>query len=296
MCDVSDVKAVFGYMRLKGIGANRTNRELMSYSRGIHSGMALADYLSMSLREEQRIEYLSLCDKVVAHRYADAVRFKMIIESSYPVGLQRMLKLNTPPVLTLLGNVGLLDTKKVGFSGSRKVSEKGLEITRDCVSQLAVLPGVSIVSGYAQGVDREAHRTALAMGGSTIVVLPNGISEFSVRWELSDVWDWDRVLVVSEYLPEDKWSVARAMNRNGTIIGLCDAMFVAEAGVTGGSLDAGLKTLADGKPLFVPRYGDWPETALGNRRLLEMGARPILRSLHSGRANVAALAAYLSLV
>lgn len=128
------------------------------------------------------------------------------------------------------------------------------------------------------------------------MVLPNGISEFSVRRELSDVWDWDRVLVVSEYLPEDKWSVARAMNRNGTIIGLCDAMFVAEAGVTGGSLDAGLKTLADGKPLFVPRYGDWPETALGNRRLLEMGARPILRSLHSGRANVAALAAYLSLV
>ncbi len=294
MCEVRDVKAVFGYMRLKGIGANRTNRELMSYTNGIHSGMPLADFLSMSLREDQRGEYLSLCEKVVTHRYSDVLRFKMVIESSYPVGLQRMLKLNTPPVLTLLGNVGLLETKKVGFSGSRKVSDKGLEITRDCVSQLAVLPGVSIVSGYAQGVDREAHRTALASGGSTIVVLPNGISEFSMRRELSDVWDWDRVLVVSEYLPEDKWSVARAMNRNSTIIGLCDAMFVAEAGATGGSLDAGLKTLADGKPLFVPQYGEWPESALGNRRLLEMGAWPVLRSLRSGHANVEALAACLS--
>lgn len=148
---------------------------------------------------------------------------------------------------------------------------------------------MSIVSGYAQGVDKEAHYTALASGGSTIIVLPNGISSFYVRQELKDVWDWDRVLVISEYLPKDKWSVSRAMNRNNTIIGLSDIMVVVEAGLTGGSLDAGLRTLEDSKPLYVPLYSDYPESALGNKVLLERGAKCIRRSRQNNRANVMAL-------
>ena len=142
-----------------------------------------------------------------------------------------------------------------------------------------MIPGVSIVSGYAQGVDKEAHYVALASGGSTIIVLPNGISSFYVRQELKDVWDWNRVLVISEYQPEDKWSVSRAMNRNNTIIGLSDSMVVVEAGLTGGSMDAGLRTLEDRKPLFVPIYSDYPESAQGNMALIEKGARG------SGRGN-----------
>ena len=189
----------------------------------------------------------------------------------------------------MIGNSKLLTNRKVGFSGSRKVSEKGVDVTRDCVEQLSVSRDVSIVSGYAQGVDKEAHYTALKSGGSTIIVLPNGISSFYVRQELKDVWDWNRVLVVSEYLPKDKWSVSRAMNRNNTIIGLSDAMVVVEAGLTGGSLDAGLRSLEDKKPLFVPVYSDYPESALGNRILLERGAAGIKRNRQSNRANVMAL-------
>ena len=58
------------------------------------------------------------------------------------------------------------------------------------------------------------------------------------------------MLVISEYQPADKWSVSRAMTRNNTIIGLSDSMVVVEAGLTGGSMDAGLRTLEDSKPLF----------------------------------------------
>ena len=157
------------------------------------------------------------------------------------------------------------------------------------MEQLSQEKDISIVSGYAQGVDKEAHYTALASGGSTIIILPNGISSFYVRQELKDVWDWDRVLVISEYLPKDKWSVSRAMNRNNTIIGLSDIMVVVEAGLTGGSLDAGLRTLEDNKPLYVPLYSDYPESALGNKVLLERGAKSIRRSRQSNRANVMAL-------
>jgi hypothetical protein len=37
-----------------------------------------------------------------------------------------------------------------------------------------------------------------------------------------------------------------------------------EAGETGGSLDAGMKTISYGKSLFVPDYAVAPQSALGN--------------------------------
>lgn len=215
--------------------------------------------------------------------------FYTVLDQNYPAMLKDLLKLNAPPVLSMVGNVQLLANRKVGFSGSSKVSEKGIAVTRDCVEQLSQEQDVSIVSGYAQGVDKEVHYTALQAGGSTIIVLPNGISSFYVRQELKDVWDWNRVLVISEYLPKDKWSVSRAMNRNNTIIGLSDAMVVIEAGQTGGSLEAGLRALEDKKPLYVPVYADYPESALGNRLLLEKGAMGIRRNRSTKRANIHAI-------
>lgn len=287
MCDIRDVQAIYSFMKIKGVGVTRTNKELQSYTQLLGSMWNLEDWLLSMLSAEQKAEFYSHYESVEGLKIQDLdVFFNTVLDKNYPVTLKKLLKLNTPPVLSMVGNINLLANRKVGFSGSRKVSEKGLAITRDCVEQLSLKTDVSIVSGYAQGVDKEAHYSALKVGGSTIIVLPNGISSFYVRQDLNDVWDWNRVLVISEYLPKDKWSVSRAMNRNGTIIGLSDTMVVVEAGLSGGSLDAGLRTLADSKPLFVPVYFDYPESALGNRVLLERGAKEIKRSKHSNRANV----------
>ncbi len=290
MCEIKEVQAIYSFMKVKGIGVTRTNKELLTYMQQLGSMWKLEDWLLSVLSADQKEEYYSQYETVEGLKIkSHDVRFNTVLDQSYPVNLKSLLKLNTPPVLSMLGNINLLSNRTVGFSGSRKVSEKGVAITKDCVEQLSQEKDISIVSGYAQGVDKEAHYTALASGGSTIIILPNGISSFYVRQELKDVWDWDRVLVISEYLPKDKWSVSRAMNRNNTIIGLSDIMVVVEAGLTGGSLDAGLRTLEDNKPLYVPLYSDYPESALGNKVLLERGAKSIRRSRQSNRANVMAL-------
>lgn len=290
MCEIKDVQAIYSFMKVKGIGVARTNKELLSYTQQLGSMWKLEDWLLSVLTAEQKAEYYSQYEMVEGLKIKSLeVFFNTVLDQSYPSMLKSLLKLNTPPVLSMIGNAQLLINRKVGFSGSRKVSEKGIAVTRDCVEQLSREKDVSIVSGYAQGVDKEAHYTALQAGGSTIIVLPTGISSFYVRQELKDVWDWNRVLVISEYLPKDKWSVNRAMNRNNTIIGLSDVMVVVEAGLTGGSLDAGLRSLEDKKPLFVPVYSDYPESALGNKMLLEKGAKGIGRNRQSNRANVMAL-------
>lgn len=127
-------------------------------------------------------------------------------------------------------------------------------------------------------------------------MLPEGIDAFHVKEEIKADWDWDRVLVVSEFMPHDGWMASRAMHRNNTIIALSDAMFVVEAGDTGGSLDAGLKTISMGKSLFVPRYEQIPDSAKGNPILLSRGAQPMMRKRLTSRVNIEGLVGSLGKV
>lgn len=213
------------------------------------------------------------------------IEYVSILDRDYPLELQSELSTNAPALLSLIGNKELLKTKKVGFCGSRKASEKGFEITLDCVEQL-VDEKITIVSGYASGIDQKAHYTALSNDGATIIVLPEGIKGFRIKKDLKEVWDWERVLVISEFLPNAIWSSSRAMQRNNTIIGLSDLMVLIEAGNKGGSLDAGIKTLQLKKHLFTPIYENMPESAIGNQILLEKGALPLKRKVTTLKANL----------
>jgi len=152
-----------------------------------------------------------------------------------------------------------------------------------------------VVSGNAAGIDLAAHSTALASGGSTILVIPEGIRRFRVRKEMRDVWDWTRVLVVSQFEPDAPWSVFRAMERNELIIGLSRAMVVVEAGETGGTVSAGRAALKAGKPLYVAVYENMPVNAPGNDLLLGMGGKRLTKSRASGRAKLDVLFGELSI-
>ncbi len=187
------------------------------------------------------------------------------------VGQQEKAKLHC------CGNKELLYSCGIGFCGSRKVSPKGLSVAVDCASQCA-RDGFNVVSGYASGVDITAHRTALANGGTTTIVLPTGIDLFKIKSELIDVWDWSRVLVVSQFEPAARWTVYRAMGRNHIIIALSKAMIVIEAGIKGGTMSAGLSTLKLKKPLYVIEYSN-NDNALGNYELLQKGGIPIYKSM-----------------
>jgi DNA processing protein len=206
-------------------------------------------------------------------------------QASYPLAMSRGGK---APVLSTLGNLGLLDTPGLGFCGSRKASDKGIAVTVDCAEQ-AVQAGFTVISGYAAGVDFAAHRTALAHGGGTIMVLAEGLSRFRIRTDLRAVWDWDRVLVISQFVPEAVWKAYRAMERNDVIIALSRALIVVEAGETGGTLAAGLRALQVGRPLFVAEYDNIETVAPGNAQLLGKGASRLRRSKDTGRADVAEL-------
>ena len=193
-------------------------------------------------------------------------------EAIYPKGLNKIYGALALPTLSYIGNIELLNLPSVGFCGSRRASEIGLTVTSKISAALAQR-GVVVTSGYAKGVDTRAHYSALEVGGSTIIVLPEGISGFRIKRELAEVWDERRVLVISQFSRDAVWRADRAMERNKIIVGMSSATIVIEAGATGGTLDAGMSALRFGLPLFVAAYADATETNEGNRILLGAGGR-----------------------
>ena len=198
-------------------------------------------------------------------------------DKRYPKRVKDIMGNAAPGHLDMVGNMDLLDMPGLGVSGSRKSSPKGLDVARDCAEQ-AAQNNVSVISGNAAGIDFEAHFNCLKAGGKTILVLPEGINHFRIRKDLKPVWDWERALVISQFEPGHPWKAYRAIQRNQLIIALSRAMVAIEAGATGGTLDAGEKTLEVGLPLYVAMYRDMPADAQGNKILLRKGGQELAES------------------
>ena len=195
----------------------------------------------------------------------------------YPERVKMVMRNRAPKHLDMIGNLDLLDMPGIGFCGSRKSSNKGLEIAKDCAEQ-ATHSGVSVVSGNAAGIDFVAHFSSLKAGGKTILVLPEGINHFRIKTSLKPVWDWERVLVISQFEPDDPWKSFRAMTRNQLTIALSRAMIVIEAGEKGGTITAGKQALKLGLPLFVAQHQDIEADTYGNRMLIDMGAQKFVKN------------------
>lgn len=278
---------IFKLLSVKGIGRVKANSILESLAiRYDINSLSETEILS-KLSPEISNAYKNVSSKTyeeIEKAISLGVKFITILDNDYPKNL-KALGTNKPTILSYLGNKNLLDSKKIGFCGSRKASEKGLNIAKDISQQISLL-NVTVVSGYASGIDQQTHFWSLNERGNTIIVLPEGINHFKIKTFVKEVWDWNRVLVMSEFMPDSIWNAGKAMERNLTIVSLSDVMVLIEARETGGSIDAGYKALTLNKPLFAPVYEGMPEEASGNQILLTKGALPLKRKKETQKANL----------
>ncbi len=286
---IEKYQIVFKLLNVRGVGTVQANRILMTIQELYNQSdlnlfeTSIANQLTQSQKNDFLSNDNSFRNLELTKNFN--IEYFTILDSNYPIDIKRTLSKNAPTIISVIGNINLINQNKVGFCGSRKASEKGLDIAKDCVEQL-VEKDLVIVSGYASGIDQQTHITTLKNGGSTIIVLPEGINHFRVKKELKNDWDWNRILVISEFLPNAIWSAGRAMQRNNTIISLSDIMILIESGESGGSMEAGKRTLELNKYLFAPVYDGIPENAKGNQILLNKGAFPLKKSASTLRANL----------
>jgi DNA processing protein len=193
--------------------------------------------------------------------------------SEYPQQLKNISK--PPEKLYIKGNFSSEIFKTcLSVVGSRKMSPYGRRVTGKFVRNLAD-SGLTIVSGFMYGIDSEAHKSALSVGGKTIAVMPCGIDTIcpSHQEALYRKILHSGGLIISEYpgkTPAKKWTFPQ---RNRIVAGLSQALFVVEAGEGSGTLITAKHAREEGREIYVPPGNLFSENFEGVSQLLKEGAK-----------------------
>jgi len=206
--------------------------------------------------------------------YNDGYELISITSPDYSKTLKSNLKTShSPSLLYVKGNNKILNKQSIAIVGSRNASERSLEFT-DNISKLASLDKKVVVSGFAKGVDKQALDSAIKYSGQSIIVLPQGISTFSVGFKAyyKQIVNGD-VLVLSTFPAKATWKSELAIARNPIIYGLSEEIYIAESGEKGGTWSGAIDGLKRNRRIFVRN----PEAdeKVANKLLIKKGAIPV---------------------
>lgn len=138
---------------------------------------------------------------------------------------EKLKKIKNPPFwIFCQGNVDLLNRVGIAIVGSRKVTEDGVFLTQFATYSLTSMGtnNVVTISGLAAGVDQVVHQCSIDCAIPTIAVLGTGIlMNYPAGSEiLRDKIINSGGLVISEYLPNARYSAEFFIRRNRLQAGL----------------------------------------------------------------------------
>ena len=161
--------------------------------------------------------------------------FITIKDDVYPECLKEIS--NPPLKLYYKGNLDLLKEERlIAVVGTRNPSSYGKLCCEYMVKKMT-RANITIVSGFAKGIDSIAHKTSLLTEGKTIAVIASGLdivypaSNLSLYREIEE-----KGLILSEYEAGVKPFKSNFPQRNRIIAGLSKGTIVVESKDRGGSL------------------------------------------------------------
>ncbi len=187
-----------------------------------------------------------------------------------------------PQVFYTRGNYHLIDkmtlSGSVAVVGSRNPSRYSVYATDRICRELGG-KGITVVSGMAHGIDRQAHISSVNTGGGTVAVLAGGVDNIYPPSN-KDIYDLicSNGLIVSEMPPGQQPLRQYFPSRNRLIAGLTDCTLIMEAGAVSGTLHTASFAASQGKEVFVLPNNIYYENALGGLKLLEDGGNVLLNS------------------
>jgi DNA processing protein len=221
---------------------------------------------------------LQLADRV--RHQCDRLGLSLVALTS-PAYPSSLLAIHDPPsILYVRGSLPAQTalSRAAAIVGTRKPSSQGLAFTHRIAGELAQV-GAVIVSGLALGIDAEAHRATVRVGGIGIAVLPGGLDSVHppVNSALAEQL-CERGCLVSEQPPGSNLRRGHFVGRNRIISGLSRAVLVVEAGQRSGALLTAEFAAESGRTVFAMpgRPGDF--RVVGSLALLRDGAMLALSS------------------
>lgn len=199
------------------------------------------------------------------------------VDSDYPALLLEIP--NPPPLLYYRGIVEPEENRgikpSIAIVGTRYPSEYGRRWTRKIASILTE-QGFTIVSGLAAGIDAEAHRACLDVGGRTVAVFGTGVDLVYPK-ENRNLGEriLSQGLVISEYAAGTKPNAKHFPQRNRIVAGLSRAVLVMEAPQKSGALITANIANEFGRDVYVlpARLDD--ENSHGCLALIDKGGQVI---------------------
>lgn len=191
-------------------------------------------------------------------------------DADYPDNLKNIA--DPPAVLFVTAPPQPRDLVAVAVVGSRSASPLGLVFTERLCADLA-RRGVTVVSGFALGIDSAAHRGALKAGGRTLAVLGCGLDVIYPRPNADlRAAVLGRGAFFSEFPLGTPPHAGHFPQRNRIISGLSLGVVVVEATAKSGSLITARYALEQGREVFAVPGAAGNLRSLGPHLLLRQGA------------------------
>ena len=261
----------FGIQTFKCLQENNLNltqcedSELLNFLHGLNPNFS--SELSRILDSSEFESDLEKCQK-------SNIRILSILDSDYPSNLTTIY--DPPLILYVKGQILSEDQFAIAIVGSRRPSVYGIRMAAQFSSELSER-GITIISGFARGIDGEAHRSALRSKGRTIAVLGCGLDVIYPK-EHAELYQKisENGAIVSEFPLGTSPQAYNFPKRNRIITGLSMGVLVVEASQRSGSLITASIATEEGREVYaVPGQID-VVTAQGTNHLIQNGAKLVM--------------------
>lgn len=192
-------------------------------------------------------------------------------DDAYPDRLKRIY--DPPAFLFYKGNLQILNDKMFAVVGTRVATSYGRFITDKLTADLT-LNGLTIISGFARGVDTIAHKAALKHNGPTVAVLGNGLDQI---YPAENIKLFEQIveqgLFLTEYPLGTKPDGGNFPKRNRIISGMSCGVLITEAGQKSGALLTAMYALDQNREVFAVPGPVNSGKSVGTNNLIKGGAK-----------------------
>lgn len=266
---MNDFKHLYYLTKVDGLGSVRIKRLLDMFT-------SAQNVFEATVREISQVENIS--EKTAgailssAHAFPElekeynlllekaeglSVNMLCITDPEYPELLKKIY--DPPIVLYTKGNYSSERLANcIGIVGTRKPTDYGKKISEMFATELSTI-GISVISGFARGIDTAAHKAVLSNTNSTAITAAVFGCGVDVIYPPENKKLYDEMvssgLLISEY---ELSAIPDAMNfpkRNRIISGLSLGTIVIESDIDGGALITARTALDQSREVFaVPGY------------------------------------------
>jgi len=201
------------------------------------------------------------------------IKILSINDEDYPQLLKEIP--SVPYLLYVKGAFDFNASPMLAIVGSRKLTTYGKQVAYS-LSRDLTQAGITVVSGLALGIDTEAHRSALEVGGKTIAVLGSSLDDKMIgprsNYQLSKKII-DNGALISDYPVSTPAAPGTFPSRNRIMAGITLGTIVVEAAEKSGTLITSNLALEFNREVFAVPGSIFSPVSQGANNLIRSGAK-----------------------